>query len=141
MKTLRTETRRTYTFIPYAQGADPTEALYRRTQRRFLPTGTRVGKEMKVDLLIVPQILDWRRARRGQGRRDLLRRREHGFLSDRRAWSRGDVVSRSHFREKQIGLSDNLMNFDTFLKRGGKWVSTQELALEGVDKMIREFGL
>ena len=33
------------------------------------------------------------------------------------------------------------MNFDTFLKRGGKWVSTQELALEGVDKMIREFGL
>lgn len=26
----------------------------------------------------------------------------------------GALVSRSHFKEKQVGLSDNLMNFDTF---------------------------
>ena len=50
-------------------------------------------------------------------------------------------MARSHFKEKQVGLSDNLMNFNTFIKRGGKWVSTEELAQEGMDKMIKEFGL
>ena len=51
------------------------------------------------------------------------------------------LVSRSHFKEKQVGLSDNLMNFDTFLKRGAKWLTAQELAMEGMQKMIKEFGL
>ena len=140
MKTLRTETRRTYTFIPYAQGADPTEA---RTAGRngALAYWTRVGKEMMVDLLIVPQILDWRERVGGKaGVTSSAAVNMDFYLIDVRG-PEGTLVSRSHFREKQIGLSDNLMNFDTFLKRGGKWVSTQELALEGVDKMIREFGL
>lgn len=53
----------------------------------------------------------------------------------------GALVSRSHFKEKQVGLSDNLMNFDTFLKRGAKWLTAQELAMEGMQKMIKEFGL
>ena len=44
-------------------------------------------------------------------------------------------------KEKQVGLSDNLMNFDTFLKRGAKWLTAQELAMEGMQKMIKEFGL
>ena len=50
-------------------------------------------------------------------------------------------LSRSHFKEKQVGLSDNLMNFDSFLKRGAKWLTAQELAMEGMQKMIKEFGL
>ena len=53
----------------------------------------------------------------------------------------GALVARSHFKEKQVGLSDNLMNFNTFIKRGAKWVTTEELAQEGMDKMIKEFGL
>ena len=53
----------------------------------------------------------------------------------------GALVARSHFKEKQVGLSDNLMNFDTFFKRGAKWVTTQELSHEAMDKMIKEFGL
>lgn len=50
-------------------------------------------------------------------------------------------MSRSHFKEKQVGLSDNLMNFDTFLKRAPRWRTAQELAMEGMQKMIKEFGL
>ena len=50
-------------------------------------------------------------------------------------------MSLSHFKYNQGGLTDIQMNFDTFLKRGAKWLTAQELAMEGMQKMIKEFGL
>ena len=140
MEKLKQETQRVYTFIPDVQGVDPSES---RTAGRngALAHWTRVGKEMKVDLLIVPQIIDWRERVGGEaGVSTSAAVNMDFYLIDVRG-PEGVLISRSHFREKQIGLSDNLMNLDRFLKRGGKWLSTQELALEGVDKMIQEFGL
>lgn len=90
---------------------------------------------MGVDLLIVPQILDWRE-RAGAARVTTSAAVNMDFyLIDVR--EPGALVSRSHFKEKQVGLSDNLMNFDTFLKRGAKWLTVQELAMEGMQKMIK----
>lgn len=140
MDTLRKETQRVYTFIPYVQGVDPSESRMA-GRNGALTHWTRVGKEMKVDLLIVPQIIDWRERVGGEAGVSTSAAVSMDFyLIDVRG-DEGVLISRSHFWEKQIGLSDNLMNLDTFLKRGGKWLSTQELALEGVDKMIQEFGL
>ena len=120
MKLLKTTTHRSYVFIPKAGGADPRE------RNGALAHWAKIGKDMGVDLLIVPQILDWR---------------ERAGSSAGVTTSGGALVSRSHFKEKQVGLSDNLMNFDTFLKRGAKWLTAQELAMEGMQKMIKEFGL
>ena len=98
-------------------------------------------KTMGVDLLIVPQILDWReRAGSSAGVTTSAAVNMDFYLIDVREPG-GALVSRSHFKEKQVGLSDNLMNFDTFLKRGAKWLTAQELAMEGMQKMIKEFGL
>ena len=97
---------------------------------------------MGVDLLIVRKSIDWRERDRGRQRGcDDVRRREYGLLSDRRARTRRRVGVPLPFQGKQVGLSDNLMNFDTFLKRGAKWLTAQELAMEGMQKMIKEFGL
>ena len=116
-------------------GADPRE------RNGALAHWAKIGKDMGVDLLIVPQILDWReRAGSSAGVTTSAAVNMDFYLIDVREPG-GALVSRSHFKEKQVGLSDNLMNFDTFLKRGAKWLTAQELAMEGMQKMIKEFGL
>ena len=135
MKLLKTTTHRSYVFIPKAGGADPRE------RNGALAHWAKIGKDMGVDLLIVPQILDWReRAGSSAGVTTSAAVNMDFYLIDVREPG-GALVSRSHFKEKQVGLSDNLMNFDTFLKRGAKWLTAQELAMEGMQKMIKEFGL
>lgn len=135
MNRLRTQTRRIYQFIPSASGVDP------RARSGALAHWTQVGKDMGVDLLIVPHILDWReRAGSAAGVTTSAAVNMDFYLIDVRE-KEGALVSRSHFKEKQMGLSDNLMNFETFIKRGAKWVTAQELSDEGIEKMIKEFGL
>lgn len=130
MKLLKTTTHRSYVFIPKAGGADPRE------RNGALAHWAKIGKDMGVDLLIVPQILDWReRAGSSAGVTTSAAVNMDFYLIDVREPG-GALVSRSHFKEKQVGLSDNLMNFDTFLKRGAKWLTAQELAMEGMQKMI-----
>ena len=132
MKLLKTTTHRSYVFIPKAGGADPRE------RNGALAHWAKIGKDMGVDLLIVPQILDWReRAGSSAGVTTSAAVNMDFYLIDVREPG-GALVSRSHFKEKQVGLSDNLMNFDTFLKRGAKWLTAQELAMEGMQKMIKE---
>lgn len=135
MKLLRTQTHRTYVFIPQAGGADPSE------RGGALAYWSKVGKKMGVDLLIVPQILDWQeRAGSNAGVTTSAAVNIDFYLVDVREGT-GALISRSHFKEKQVGLSDNLMNFDTFIKRGAKWVTAGELSAEAMQKMIKEFGL
>ena len=135
MKHLKAETRRSYMFIPSASGVDP------RARSGALAHWAKIGRDLGVDLLIVPQILDWHeRAGSAAGVTTSAAVNMDFYLIDVREQG-GALAARSHFKEKQVGLSDNLMNFDTFFKRGAKWLTAQELATEGVQKMIKEFGL
>lgn len=40
------------------------------------------------------------------------------------------------FDETQQPLSDNVLKLGTFLKRGGKWITADQLAQEGVQKVV-----
>ncbi len=53
----------------------------------------------------------------------------------------GRLLRRSHFTEEQQSLSENILTIGTFFKRGGKWLSAQELAIDGADRALTEFGL
>lgn len=139
MDKLRADTKRTYTFISQAEGTDPT-APRSPGSNTALEHWVSVAKQQGVDLLIVPQILDWHERQGGAaGVSTSAAVNMDFFLVDAR--DEGQLVTRSHYNEKQVGLSDNLMTFGTFIKRGGKWLTAQDLAMEATDKMIREFGL
>ena len=130
MKLLKTTTHRSYVFIPKAGGADPRE------RNGALAHWAKIGKDMGVDLLIVPQILDWReRAGSSAGVTTSAAVNMDFYLIDVREPG-GALVSRSHFKEKQVGLSDNLMNFDTVLKLVAKGLTAHELAIEGMQKIM-----
>lgn len=98
------------------------------------------GKKAGVDLLIVPQILTWHeREGSAGGAVSTAEIDVNYYLIDVKG--EGNLLQRSHFAEKQQSLANNLLGVDTFIKRGGKWLTAQELANESVLKMVREFGL
>lgn len=97
-----------------------------------------VAKCMSVDYLLVPQLTYWRDREGG----------EHGvtqpasvaldlFLID----VDNESLHRKHFEEAQVSLSENLLSAGKFVRRGGKWLTAQELAAEGIQDNLKELGL
>jgi len=102
---------------------------------RWVETARAAG----VDLLIVPQILFWHDRQGGpMGAVTSADVFIQFYLIDAKA---GTLLARSVFNEKQQSLAGDLLQAPIFFRRGGKWLTAQELANEGIMKMIKEFGL
>ncbi len=97
------------------------------------------GREYQVDFLLVPQILNWHQR---QGSRAGVTHAAHVraefFLLDIR---QGRVFRRSVYEVEQEGLVDNFLNVGDFVKRGGGWVTAEELTQEAITKAVKELGL
>lgn len=135
----KSQSKRRYAFVPAPAGVDPSEP---RTAGRVtvLHYWVDFAKQMGFDMIIVPQILDWHeREGSAAGAVSSAAVDINFYLIDARG--EGELLDRSHFSEKQIGLANNLLSIDTFFKRGGKWLTAEQLAEEGMVKMIQEFGL
>jgi hypothetical protein len=51
----------------------------------------------------------------------------------------GSILWEGSFNKAQLSLSENLLDFSTFMRSGGKWLTARELARIGVEKLVREF--
>ncbi|MBM3708584.1 MAG: hypothetical protein FJW69_09680 [Actinobacteria bacterium] len=49
------------------------------------------------------------------------------------------VIWKGRFDKTQQSLAENVLDFQTFLKAGGRWVSAHELAVMGLDHLIMTF--
>ena len=109
------------------------------TKQAALRKWAAVGRCVGVDLLVVPQIIEWReRVGSGVGVVTPAKVVMDTYVVDVRNES---LISRSRYDETQSALSSNILDAGKFVKRGGKWVSTQELAREGMVKAVKELGL
>ena len=98
-----------------------------------------VAKKADLDMLIVPQIINWHEREGSQaGVARAASIKVEFYLFD---VARNRLLKRSVFEEEQVGLSDNLLTMGKFFSRKGRWVSASELTQEGMIKAIREFGL
>ena len=98
-----------------------------------------VGRCMKTDYLLVPQILYWRE------------RVGDSYTVEEPASVVVDLyliqiaephgIVRKHYDETQKALSDDLGHAAKFFDRDGKWVTAKYLAVEGLDIMLLELGL
>ncbi|MDR2825905.1 MAG: hypothetical protein LBV76_03800, partial [Deltaproteobacteria bacterium] len=98
-----------------------------------------VGKCMNVEVILVPQLQAW------QERDGSNLGAEHPaavvmdfFLLD---VQHQVLLARSRFDETQKALTSNILDIGKYINRGGKWVSAEELAKEGMTKAVRELGL
>lgn len=104
-----------------------------------LRTWSSIGRCMGVDLLVVPQVLEIReRDGSSYGVVAPAKVTMDTFVLDVRNEA---LISRSRFDETQSSLTSNLLEADKFFKRGGKWVTAQDLAREGMVKAVKELGL
>ncbi len=98
-----------------------------------------IGRQADVDLLIVPQIINWQERDGGQaGAAHAAAIKVEFYLID---VTRARLLKHSTFEEQQVGLSDNLLTVGKFFKRKGRWVSAEELTAEGMLQAVKEFGL
>lgn len=51
----------------------------------------------------------------------------------------GRILWTGRFEETQKSLSENLFNLGTFVRRGGRWISAQEMAQAGLEEMLKTF--
>jgi len=51
---------------------------------------------------------------------------------------RGDIIWKSRFEESQRALSENLFAIANFAERGARWLKAEELAQDGIKKVVRE---
>lgn len=140
MKLLREQAgaSRSFRFIQPGMGVNPSEP---RTEKNAtaLQHWLTVGRDNNLELLIIPQILTWHeREGSAAGAVSSAEVDINFYLLDVKE---GALLQRSHFAEKQEGLASNLLTAGSFFRRGGKWVTAQDLAGEAVVKMIKEFGL
>lgn len=104
-----------------------------------LRTWSAIGRCMGVDLLVVPQLYEWRE--RDGGPLGVVAPASvimDIFVLDVRNEA---LISRSRYDETQSALSSNLLEAGKFFRRGGRWVSAGDLAREGMEKAVRELGL
>ena len=111
----------------------------RSNNQAALRTWSATGRCMGVDLLVVPQVLEYREREGGEfGVVVPAKVVMDIFVIDVRNES---LISRSRFDEAQSALSSNLLEADKFFKRGGKWISARDLAKEGMVKAVKELRL
>ena len=51
----------------------------------------------------------------------------------------GRTMWSGHFDETQRSLFENIYKLNTFVKRGGRWVTAEQLAIEGLNNMFKTF--
>lgn len=132
-------TGRRYTFLPPSAADGPLQQDGQ-GRRSALATWMQQAREAGVDILLVPQIIDWRERVGGTaGVVTPAAVTADFFLIDAR--EPGALLQRSHYAVEQQALSNNLLSMGAFLKRKGKWITAEELTGEAMAKAIKEFGL
>lgn len=97
-----------------------------------------VGKCMAADYLLVPQVIYWQDRKGGEmGVENPASVVLDIFLIN----VKEESLLRAHYAETQQALSENILDARKFFSRGGKWITAQQLATEGIDQKLLELGL
>jgi hypothetical protein len=138
-RTLTTDTNRQYKFISMRTLPKDMTTFHSSEQPQALPRWIEYGKKQGAQVLLIPQVLDWHE-REGStaGVTQSAHVRVEFFLL---RVDTGSIMDRSVFEEKQLGLSENLLNMGSFLKRKGQWVTAEDLTVESMRKAVKDLGL
>lgn len=104
-----------------------------------LRTWSAIGRCMGVDLLVVPQLFEYRERDGGALGASMP---AHVVMNIFVLDVRNEVlISRSSFDQTQSALTSNLLEAGAFFRRGGRWITASQLAQEGMEKAVKELGL
>ncbi len=100
---------------------------------------SRIGRCVPADLLLIPQVFEWRERKGGEwGAEEPAKVVLDLYLLDVR---NKELLDRFHYDQEQKSLTEDLLGFGRFIRRGGKWVSAETLAREGIKQGLEDLGL
>lgn len=138
-RVLLTDTKRQYTFIAPQNLPPDLTTFHSSEQPQALPRWIAYGKKEGAQLLLIPQVLDWHEREGSKaGVTQSAHVRVEFFLLK---VDEGTLMNRSIYEEKQVGLTENLLTVGSFFKRGGAWVTAEDLTVDGMRKAVKELGL
>lgn len=134
-------TQKNHRYIFLSKGSRPAEpALDSRGRKSALETWASQARNAGADMIIVPHLIDLReRVGSKAGVISAASVNMDIYLIDAR--EPATLLHRTHFSEEQKPLSSDITKISSFFRRGGGWVSADELAAEGMEKAVRELGL
>ena len=108
--------------------SDPT------VQQSLGPLLQETGVKLDVDAVLVGHVSRWR-DRRG---RDFAVNEAASVAFDLHLLRSADgrIIWSSRFDKTQTSLSENLLDFQTFVRSGGRWMRADELAAMGLDELV-----
>lgn len=136
---LMTMTKRQYDFIPVGELREELAMAPSTGQPSALPLWLNYAIRHKAEYLLVPMVLDWHEREGSEaGVEKSAHVRLEMFLLNVK---NGQVLDRAVYEEKQVGLVDNLLGVKDFVRRKGQWITSRQLAKEGMEATIKELGL
>jgi len=103
----------------------------------LLKAGKEWAKRNRAEYILVPVLFCWQE-RKGTSFSASQPARV-GFHLHFFSARNGEGLWQGEFLEEQVPLSENLLEIDKFIKRGGRWVTAQELAEEGLERIFQDF--
>lgn len=138
-KVLAEESKRAFINIAGSYTCQVKAEKVEKTGRTALDYWVAVGACLDADMILVPQLTEWRNLEgSAMGAETPSSVTMDFYLIDVK---RAQLVNRYHFEETQQSLTDNLLNIDKFFNRHGKWLTADELAAEGMRQAVQELGL
>lgn len=131
---------RPYTFEGAGVVPAPSSLRFRAgSQPQALPAWAELARRTGKDFILVPQIIDWHEREGSQAgvTRPASVHLEFFLIRSQSGTVQNHVV----YDEEQVGLANNLLTVNDFVKRKGAWVTARSLAREGMEKMVKELGL
>lgn len=130
---------RDYSFISQNISDGDLRSAHSSGQPGALQSWIQYGHKHNAQLLLVPMVLNWHEREGSQAGVDKSAHvRVEFFLLN---IDNGQLMGRSTFEEKQVGLIDNLLGMADFVKRKGQWITARQLAAEGMVKAVEDLGL
>jgi len=133
------KTRTSYEIIPtsFAQGARSDHMLGKKIELSERNLLVETGRDLGADAVMVGHIYRFKE-RVGTGY-SADTTASVAFDLDFVRVVDGRIIWNGHFDETQLSLSENLLNLGKFLKRKGRWVTAEELAISGLEGMFETF--
>lgn len=136
---LSSDSSRTYTFLKRGKSPINRTLYHNSEQPHGLALWLDYGKKQNANILLIPQILNWHQREGSKaGVTSSAHVRLELFLINVKD---GNIMKRAVFEEKQVGLTDNLLSVGSFFKRGGSWITAEELSREGMQQTLKDIGL
>lgn len=138
-KVLLEESDRTFINIASSYTCQVKVSQVKKENRTALDYWVQVGACLNADMILVPQLTEWReRVGSDMGAESPASVTLNFYLIDVKG---EQLVGRYHFEETQHSLTDNLLNIGKFVNRGGHWVTATDLATEGMRQSLEALGI